>query len=352
MNESATAVDERIWLVVLAGGIGSRFWPMSTPERPKQFLPLLSERPMLRDALDRLAPLAPAARTLVLTSEPLLAGVRSIAPEVPFQNVIAEPHAAGTAAALSWAAHVISRRAGPEAVMISVHADWAIRDAPSFRAALREAAHAASRERALVTVGIVPRHADTGLGYIQPGPVVNGSLRRVAKFIEKPDGDRARELVAAGNLWNSGIFAWRVGDLLDEVRALCPEVAPALAQHADDLAGFCEAVRPVAIDVGVLERSRRVMVLPGDFGWSDVGTWSALREVRVPDGEGNAISGPVFVRESRVNVVHSDGPTIVLYGVSDLVVVATKELTLVTTVERASNLKALLESLPDELRRP
>jgi mannose-1-phosphate guanylyltransferase len=351
VSRSADDVGRKIWPVVLAGGVGSRFWPMSTPQRPKQFLPLVSSRPMLRDTLDRLSAFAPAVRTLVLTGASLADGVRSIAPEVPRENIIAEPRAAGTAAALTWAAREIERRAGPDAVMVSLHADWAIEDAPRFRATLLEAAEAASRERALVTVGIVPRHPDTGLGYIQPGDVISGSLRRVARFIEKPDLERAEALVAGGSLWNSGIFAWRVDTLLEEVRAHCPEVAPALAAHGDDLVAFFSAVQPIAIDVGVLERSRRVLVLPGDFGWSDVGTWAALLEVGASDANGNVATGPSHLHEAGNSVVHADGTTVVLYGVSDVVVVATRGLTLVTTVERASNLKTLLDSLPDEVRR-
>jgi mannose-1-phosphate guanylyltransferase len=323
---------------------------MSTPERPKQFLPLLSSQPMLRDTLDRLAPLAPPAHTLVLTSEALSATVRQLLPEVPAGNIIAEPRAAGTAAALTWAAHQIGLRAGPDAVMISVHADWAIADVPRFRTTLAAAAAAAASEHALVTVGIVPRHPDTGLGYVQPGEVVSGALRRVARFIEKPDFERATALVAAGSLWNSGIFAWRTGDLLDEVRAHCPEVAPALAAHGNDLRGFFAAVTPVAIDVGVMERSARVLVLPGDFGWSDVGTWAALRDVRAADEHRNVVTGSAHLREASGNVVHAEGATVVLYGVSDLVVVVSRGLTLVTTVERAANLKALLETLPEQVR--
>lgn len=338
------------WVVVLAGGAGSRFWPMSTPQRPKQLLPLLSSQPMLRDTMDRLAPLAPGERSLVLTNASLAPAVRRLLTEVPAANVIAEPRPAGTAAALAWAAHEIARRAGREAVMLSVHADWAIGDVPRFRKTLAEAADAAERERALVTVGVVPRAADTGLGYIEPGAVVRGSLRKVTRFIEKPDRVRAKALVAAGCLWNSGIFAWRVGDLLDEVHAHCPEVATALDTFGDDRDAFFGAVRPIAIDVGVLERSDRVLVLPGEFGWSDVGTWAALLAVRAADAEGNVPSGSTFLRDAHGAVVHADGPTVVLYGVDDLVVIATKGLTLVTTVERAADLKALLDALPPDVR--
>jgi mannose-1-phosphate guanylyltransferase len=200
-------------------------------------------------------------------------------------------------------------------------------------------------------VGIVPTHPDTGLGYIEPGaPASGGTARHVVQFIEKPSAERAKELVDAGCLWNSGIFAWRAGDFLDELSALCPEVAPALAAHGDDASAFFAAVQSIAVDVGVLERSARVMVVAGDFGWSDVGTWSALRLVREGDEHGNVTAGAAYLRDAVGNVVHSDGPRVVLYGVRDLVVVSTSGLTLVTTVERAADLKALLADLPDEVR--
>lgn len=336
--------------MILAGGHGVRFWPLSTRERPKQLLPLVTDRPMLRDTLDRLAPLAPPSRTLVLTSGGLAGPIRALAPELPEANVVAEPRPAGTAASLAWAAELIGARAGRDAVMVSVHADWAISDVEAFRRTLSTAAETAARERALVTVGIVPTWPNPGLGYIEPGDTVTGDVRRVKRFVEKPDVGRAGALVAGGALWNSGIFAWRAGDLLAEVAAHCPEVAPALAQHGAAADDFFSAVTPIAIDVGVLERSDRVMVLRGTFGWNDVGTWSALRDVRAVDGAGNAAHGPAFLYDTRGCVVHVDGTTAVLYGVEDLAVVALGDVTMVTTLARAADLKSLVESLPEELR--
>lgn len=339
------------WAVVLAGGVGSRFWPVSTPSRPKQLLPLATKEPMLADALARLAPLVPLERTLVLTNAGLVDAIAALAPTLPRENLIAEPRPAGTAAALAWAAHEIERRAGSGAMMLSVHADWAIGDAEEFRRALSRAADAAERHHALVTVGVVPVRPDPGFGYIQPGDALGDGVRRVARFVEKPTRDRAEMMVREGYLWNSGIFVWRVGDFLDELKAHTPEVAPHLTAHGDDLAGFFEAVRGgIAVDVGVLERSSRVLVLPGDFGWDDVGTWAALKRVRQCDEEGNALSGLVHALESRDNVVHADGNAVVLYGVRDLVVVTRDGLTLVTTVDKASDLKTLIQSLPPALR--
>ena len=339
------------WAVVLAGGVGSRFWPISTPERPKQLLPLATSEPLLADALARLAPIVPVERTLVLTNAGLVDAIAALAPTLPRENLIAEPKPAGTAAALAWGAHLIAQRGSRDDVMISVHADWAIGDAEGFRKALLDAAATAESQRALVTVGVVPVRPDPGFGYIQPGEAVGAHARRVARFVEKPDRARAEAMVRDGYLSNSGIFVWRAGDFLDEIAALTPEIAPHLAAHPDDLAAFFGAVeKPIAVDVGVMERSTRVLVLSGDFGWDDVGTWAALRRVRDCDERGNALNGLVHAIESSGNVVHTDGNAIVLYGVRDLVVVSRDGLTLVTTTERASDLKQLIESLPPHIR--
>lgn len=337
------------WAVVLAGGVGSRFWPLSTPERPKQLLPLVDDAPLLRNTLDRLAPLVPAARTLILTNAGLVAPIGALAPELPAENIIAEPRPAGTAAALAFAATEIERRSGRDATMICVHADWSVGNPEEFRRRLAEAASLAEQHAALVTVGIVPTRPDPGFGYIQPGEVVEGDARRVARFVEKPTRAVAERMVREGYLWNSGIFVWRAGDLLDEVRAHTPEVAPALAAGRD-IERFFAAAKSVSVDVGVLERSSRVMVLPGDFAWDDVGTWASLHRVRQRDAGENALAGAVHAVESRGNVVHAEHGTVVLYGVSDLVVITQDGLTVVTTTERAADLKKLVEALPPEVR--
>jgi len=340
------------WAVVLAGGVGSRFWPLSTPRRPKQLLPLAGSDPLLLDAVTRLAPLVPAERMLILTNEQLAPVVRTLLPDIPAGNVIAEPRSAGTAPALAWAAMEVQRQANAGTAMICVHADWCISDPAAFRTTLARAAQVAAEQQSLVTVGVVPSRPDPGFGYIQPGSAVNGGdARRVARFVEKPNRATAARMVSDGYLWNSGIFAWRAGDFLAEVTAHTPEVAPALPLAArGDLRGFFDAVTPISVDQGVLERSARVLVLPGDFGWDDVGTWAALHRVRKTDAEGNATSGDVHLVQARNNVVHAEGETVVLYGVSDLVVVSGGGMTMVTTIEKAADLKTLLDALPHSVR--
>jgi mannose-1-phosphate guanylyltransferase len=333
--------------VILAGGVGSRFWPLSTPDQPKQLLPLVTDKPLLVEALDRLRPMVESAHILVLTNDALTKAIRSLAKDLPDENIIAEPRPAGTAAALAWAAHSIVERDGPAATMICVHADWAIGDDEKFRAALLRAEQVAVENRTLVTVGIVPDRTETGFGYIQPADVKSSSPSRVKRFVEKPDRASAEAMRANGYLWNSGIFVWLAGDFLDEVRAHTPELRRALMEVSTSNASrFFESVdTPISVDVGVLERSAKVMVIPGDFGWDDIGTWGALRRVRRKDEDDNVVSGNAHLLESSGNVVHVDSGELVMYGVKDLVVVTKGKLTLVTTTERASDLKRLIASL-------
>ncbi len=336
-----------LWTVILAGGVGSRFWPISTPALPKQLLPLVTGQAMLRDAVDRLLPLVPGDRMLILTNATLQPAIAAMLPEVPAANIVCEPRPAGTAAALAWAARII-RALDPDAIMLSVHADWAIGDPEGFRNALLRAANVAEANDALVTVGVTPTRPDPGFGYIEPGERMGQVAFKVSRFLEKPDRVRARELIAAGCLWNSGIFVWRAARFLAEIDAHCPEVSRANGEATLD--GFFGAVQSISVDVGVLERSARVIVVPGSFGWDDVGTWAALRRVRPGDAAGNAIHGDVTPVMSSGNVVHADGPSVVLYGVSDLVVVAVDGLTVVTTQEHAADLKTLIDALPARLK--
>jgi mannose-1-phosphate guanylyltransferase len=336
------------WAVVLAGGVGSRFWPLSTPERPKQLLPLVTDKPLLRDAIDRLAPIVDPTHTLILTSANLVKSIRSLLPPIPRENIIAEPRPAGTAAALTWAALTIQRRDGDDATMISVHADWSIGSDALFREVLLQAEETAVRTNSLVTVGVVPTRADTGFGYIEPTDAEKKSGSPVKRFVEKPDRQRAEKMRAEGFLWNSGIFVWTVGEFLAQVKQHARELARALSLGPESEASefFGRVANPVSVDVGVLERSKNVTVVPGDFGWDDIGTWAALARVRSKDEFGNVTSGNVHLVDACDNVVHAESGLVVMYGVEDLVVVTRNGLTLVTTREKAADLKRLVESLP------
>jgi mannose-1-phosphate guanylyltransferase len=270
--------------------------------------------------------------------------------KLPRENMLVEPRAASTAPALIWATWEAKRR-DPEAEVLSLHADWAVGDPAAFRATADLALSAARGHDRLVTVGVVPSRPETGYGYIVPGPPLDDSARGVARFSEKPDAATALDLMAAGALWNSGLFAWSADRLLAEVERHTPEVSGAVAALEDgDVARFFERVTPISIDVGLFERSQAVAVVRGDFAWDDVGTWQALARVRPNDPQGNVVVGRAMLHESRDCVVWSDGDPIVVYGAQELVVVHANGRILVMPTDRAASMKQLLDALPPAIR--
>ena len=332
-----------VWAVILAGGSGTRFWPLSTPERPKQLLPLAGDRPLLTQAVERLNGLVPAEHVLVVTGPFLVDQVARVVPQVPRAQILAEPRAASTAPALAWAAHWISQR-DPGAQMVSLHADWAVGDDRAFRAAARHALGVAQEYDVLVTVGVTPTRNETGYGYIVPGKPLGGG-RAVRRFVEKPSAARAALLRRRGALWNTGLFAWGVARFLGEAGAYARELKagwPALA--AGDVAGFFAAVRPVAVDVAVLERSKRLAVVTGTFRWDDLGSWDALLRIRSPDARGNIVVGNVTLADDvRRSVIWSESEHLAVIGLEDMVVVRANGHTLVMPTGRAEHLRALVQ---------
>ncbi len=338
------------WAAVLAGGSGTRFWPLSTPQRPKQLLALAGDRPLLVQAVGRLRGLIPTEQILIITGASLVDAVRALVPEIPGANVLGEPRAASTAPALTWATATAQAR-DPDAVILSLHADWYVGNDEAFRATASRALDIAQRHDVLVTVGIVPSRPDPGYGYIQPGTEMDGNARRVARFVEKPDRSRARALMAKGALWNSGLFAWTANRFLAETRHVAPEIAPHLDLLAqEEFRAFFDAVTPVAVDVSHFERSERVAVVPGEFPWDDVGTWGALPRVRPMDADGNVVVGRAIQRGCHDCVVWGEEQAVLVDGVRDLVVVHANGVTLVTTRERAADLKSMLAALPPTFR--
>jgi mannose-1-phosphate guanylyltransferase len=337
------------WAVILAGGSGTRFWPLSSPTRPKQLLPLSSSRTLAEETFDRLAGFIPRERTLVVAGAaiaPLLIDRLGLDPA----NVLVEPRAASTGPALVWATAEAARR-DPAAAVLALHCDWAVGDTGAFVVTAQAALTAARTHDRLITVGIVPSRPETGYGYIVPGTPMGESVRTVARFAEKPDAKTALDLMADGALWNSGLFAWTAVRLLAEVREHTPEIAPHLPLlAARDVAGFFNAVGAVSIDVGLLERSRAVAVVPGHFDWDDVGTWEALTRVRPRDARGNVAEGPVVFHQASECIAWSDGLPVVLADVQDLVVVVANGRVLVMRRGQAADLKRVLDALPPAIR--
>lgn len=344
------------WVTILAGGVGARFWPMSTPARPKQLLPLASDRPLIVDTVDRARRLAGPERIRILTGEHLVEPFRSALPDLPDDVYLIEPRARGTAPVLAWAAWEIAKR-DPHAVLISLHADHRVEPEAAFEALLLDAVALASATGDLLTVGVVPDRPETGYGYIESAATVGrrGSTEaaRVATFHEKPDAETAAEYVDRGFLWNSGLFVWRADRFLEEVRTHAPEIAGAFPHlEAGNVAAYFDACPSVAVDTAVLEKSDRVAVVRATFEWDDVGSWAALARTRPHDDAGNVTVGDVVVAESSDTIIATDGDPIAVFGVEGLVVVRASGVTLVTTRERAPDLKRLLETLPPEIRTP
>lgn len=339
--------------MVLAGGVGSRFWPASTPDRPKQILPLAGARPLIAETVDRIRPLIPLDRVRILTGEELVAPIRRVVPDLGAEQFMVEPVARGTAPVLVWAAHTLAR-SDPDAIMVSLHADHVIRPEDAFRDLVaRAAADAAAHDR-LLTIGIRPSRPDTGYGYIRRGAALgDGVIHEVAAFVEKPDAETARAYVGSGDyLWNTGIFIWRVQRLLAEVRDVTPELAELIPLLDDgDAAAFFDRAPKLSIDRGVLERSDAVGVIDATFDWDDVGTWDAVGRAREPDAGGNVVEGRAHLEDAADCVVwnETDEP-VVVFGARDTVVVRRDGVTVVLPRDRAADLKDLLESLPAEIR--
>ncbi len=347
-----------MWAVVFAGGIGSRFWPLSTPERPKPLLALVTGNSLLEDTVGRLQPLIPPERVIVVTSRDIAPAIRKAVRDLPEENILIEPRPLGTAAALAWGAQEVARRAGRESPLCAMHTDLAIAFPGAFRESLGRAAAVANREGALVALGVRPTRAEPSFGYIRVGDALDddvslssGGAYQVAGFVEKPAVADAEDLAGEGALWHSGIIVGSAKTMLEKLERYTPEIAPGLGALASgNLPAFAGMIRSVSIERGLLERIARFLVLLADFGWDDVGTWASLRRARDLDDDGNGALGAVQFVDAESNVVHTESGTVVLFGVSRLLVVSLPGLTFITTLERANDLKPLLDALPGSLR--
>ena len=358
--EGELETDDTLWAVVFAGGIGSRFWPLSTPERPKPLLRLVGDRPLIADTLRRLHPLIPAERTLVLTSADIADAIRAAIPELPLKNMLVEPRPLGTAAALAWGAQEIIDRMGRSTVFCALHADLSAQYEDEFRRSIRRAATYAAGEGApLVAIGARPTRPDTGFGYmlcgteLEPGVELGkGGACIVSRFVEKPGPLQAEEFIADGAMWNAGIYCWQAGAVLDALEANTTELADGLGYLASGKVDrFFGMVQSVSIERGLLERIENLVCVPSSFGWDDVGTWACLRRVRELDDTGNGVIGDALLVDAESNVVHTESGRVVVYGVNSLLVVSLPGVTFVTSLERAAELTALFDGLPKELRR-
>lgn len=355
-TRSSKGTDPHVYVTVLAGGIGSRFWPASTPGRPKQLLPLASDEPLIVDTVNRALGLVPEERIRILASDHLTNLIRKALPDLGRQAFMVEPQARGTGPVLAWAAWEIAK-IDPAAVIVSLHADHIIKPKAAFLQLLRDAAGLAQETGRLFTVSVLPSRPETGYGYIEPGaPLVAPAGVRafvVGAFHEKPDLETAHHYIDEGHFWNSGIFVWTAAAFLSEVKRVAPEIGDLLPLIDDKSAeAFFAEVPNLTVDVAVLERSTRVASVTATFDWDDVGSWEGLTRSREADSNGNVVVGSGHVVEGKKNVIYVESGTVVTFGVDGLVVVQCGDITLVTTAARAPDLKQLLEKLPTSVSQP
>jgi mannose-1-phosphate guanylyltransferase len=351
-----------LFIFLMAGGSGERFWPLSRQSRPKHLQKLLSEKTLLQETLARVQPMTDPDRLFILTNELQREVCLEAVPGFPPDQIIGEPAKRDTAPAAAVATALALTR-DPEATCLLLPSDATIHDIESLRRNLSDAAALASSEPVLVTLGIPPTYPSTGFGYLQVAGETwqlpaGSQARRVSKFVEKPDSDTAQDYLNAGHyLWNAGMFAWKAATFLEA----CSQYAPELAQFIRNFPSEPSETQPflqqhfsslekISIDYALMEKAENVRCVLADFDWDDVGTWTALPAHLPTDAHGNTLRGPVTSVDSHHNIAVSTGRAIALCGVSDLVVVETADAILVCHRSAAQDLKKLQPHLPEELR--
>lgn len=350
------------YAVIMAGGTGTRLWPLSRENSPKQALKLVGERTMFQYAVERIAPIYPYERILVVTRGDHAAELMEQAPELPAENYILEPEGRGTAAAIGLAAIHLAHR-DPEARMAVLTADHYIADTERFCRVLAAAERPAA-EGSMVTLGIQPSAPSTGFGYIKQGAELGEqdgfACYAVERFTEKPDEETARRMVASGEYsWNSGMFIWRAARILEEIERQMPAFFARLKAVRDALGTpdyetvlgrEWPRVAKQSIDYGVMEGARQVVVIPVEIGWTDVGSWASLLELLEPDAENNVMIGPHLNIDTQDTFVFGEKRMIATIGVRDLMIIDTVDALLVCAREREQDVKALVERLKGEGR--
>jgi mannose-1-phosphate guanylyltransferase len=343
----------------MAGGSGERFWPMSRAQTPKHLLRLLSDRTLVEETVRRIGSVVPPENIFVLTNEVQLPGTRAaLQGLVPAAQIVAEPAKRDTAPAAALATALVRARGGETAALALLPADAFIADAETFGRQLAVALPRAAGSSAILTIAIKPDHAATGFGYLEMGAeragVAADVVREVKRFVEKPDAATAQRYVDSGQYaWNAGMFFWSVGTFLAEADREAPALAAFIREFPQgEFSGFLAERFPqlpkISVDYAIMEKARTVETLLARFDWDDVGLWTALPKHLKTDGDGNSSRGPIYVHNAANNITVSNGRTIALCGVKDLVVVETADAVLVCHRDAVQDIKKIVQQLPKE----
>lgn len=349
-----------VYAVIMAGGVGTRFWPKSRKSNPKQFLNLFGETSMIQQTVERLDGFVDGEQVVVVTNQDYTTLVKNQLPSVDPSHIIGEPVARNTAPCIASAAALLNKK-DPESVMIVLPADHRIGNPEEFKRVLETAVETAKMQESLVTIGIKPNRPETGYGYIHREKEaeikdLNHPVYRVQKFTEKPDAETATKFYKSGDyLWNSGIFIWKTGTILKAFEKHLPEIYSNIEalQESDfgeeDVRTFYEACPSISIDYGIMEKAEKVHVIPGDFDWNDVGSWTAVHELSDKDSEGNAtVKGKTIYVNSTGNYVSTNGKKLVAFaGVDNIALVETDDAILVVNLNQAQDVKGIVENLKE-----
>ncbi len=353
-----------LYALILAGGSGERFWPLSRRARPKQLLKLVSDKTLLEDTVDRLEGMVPREHILVLTNVDQVAAVRELLPDLPLENIVAEPAKRDTAAAIALATAWVAVR-DHRATMLVLPADHVIKNAAAFQETLRTAVRAAEETGALVTIGIKPTWACPGFGYIEqgaPAPLKGepppNDIYKVVRFREKPNAELADAFVREGNFrWNAGMFVWSVPTVLSEFNRHAPELADFISQirapgnWEKALSTRFSGLPFISFDYAIMEKANRVLMVEASFDWDDVGGWRAVSNYLPKDEHSNAANCDLTTLQASNNIIFSDDSAkVALLGVHNLIVVRTGDTILICNRRDAEKIKALVAKLPVELQ--
>jgi mannose-1-phosphate guanylyltransferase len=344
--------------VIMAGGVGTRFWPLSRKQKPKQFLPIISDKTMIEETAFRLLPLISPSQIYTIANRSQSKTINELLPQIPEENLLIEPKGKNTAPSLMLATAVIYRQ-NPEAIVIALPADHMIKDAKRFLQKLEAAGHAALEDALIVTFGIPPSAPSTGYGYIQISPQESTELSGevffiVEKFKEKPGIKQAQEFLDAGNhFWNSGMFLWQAKTFPNKLEQYAPELFPfwekmvkALETKQESLLiSVFDDIPSISIDYALMERAKPVWMCRGDFGWSDVGAWSSLSGIWANDDRGNALRGEGMLFDSANCLVHNPDKITALVCVEDLIIVNTEDALLVCRKDCDQKVKQVVEHM-------
>jgi mannose-1-phosphate guanylyltransferase len=351
----------QLWAVLMAGGSGTRFWPASRADRPKQLLPLGGEQPLLLRTAERLAGLVPPERQLVITNARYVAAIRDMLPDVPPDQVVGEPEGRDTAACIGLAAALLERL-DPDAIGVAMPSDHVLSPEQGFREHLAAATEALEvHPNSVLVFGIGPDRPATGFGYLRCGARVGTygghDVHRLAAFVEKPDRRRAESLLAQGDVyWNAGMFAFRPGALTAAYAEHLPAMGEPLARIASAwrtpefervLGAEYPCLQRVSIDYGVMEKLADVLLMPMPLRWEDVGAWDALARLLPPDADGNVVQGEVLALGSKGSILSATGGMVAVKGIEDLIVVHTPDATLVCRRDDAEGVKAIVAALSE-----